>query len=50
MTHCSFYNKVCLFWGFSVFRGEGCRDGGQVQRDREMTGIELDDVKLIKNQ
>jgi hypothetical protein len=61
MTHCGVSEKVVYCathcgtlqlpqWYFYFFWWGGCKSGGQIQRDGEMSGIGVHNVKLTKNQ
>lgn len=44
------FSSVFLFLCFIFYLGRKCKDRGQAQRDGEMSGIEMYDVKSAKNQ
>ena len=50
VTHCSFHNVLFSMLCFIFFGGEGCKGGGQIGRDRKMSGTGVHDVALTKNQ
>jgi hypothetical protein len=50
VTHCSFRGEIFFFnFIFFSFEGGGCKGGGQIGRDLEMSVTGMHDGKSTKN-